>query len=108
MLDVLVVLLTLSHTITPYVMPSNEPAKALWTEDANESSESNSVNLFWWGSFSNTNDPAPFSDTYYGGDFGSGSETELVLKHPGRMLAKFFTATSTSLIIRQLAYKIGR
>ena len=62
MLSEFVILLTYDHSLPLSERPLTVLEKYIWPEDADESSNSSSVILIWWGVFVETYDTAPFSD----------------------------------------------
>ena len=54
------ILLTVSHSVPPSVVPYNSPAKFVCSNDANESSDDSSMNLLGWVGGSDTEDTTNF------------------------------------------------
>ena len=87
MLYDLVILSLFDYSFTKSVRSYAASEKALWSEDANDLSESSSMNRFFWVGFVDTKDPSPFSDPVDVFVRGSLLETKFFFWNPGWMLA---------------------
>ena len=89
MLNYLAILLILDQSLPRSEILSTAPSKAQYTGDAEESSNSISVNLLCWGVFFSTEYPDPFSDPSVMLGVCSRAVTELVFWRSGQVMDIF-------------------